>query len=148
MDEGALLLHAQQHGFGAVYASSADFRQVYGDQVRAVENLPVHLLERGRELPYPQLHSACLAGDTELVAALLSLDVGPDIYPCLDDDEDDTPLEWLAEECGMEFTLRIQIAQLLIDAEAHLDEALFRAVENDDEAFAKFLRERGANDEV
>jgi ankyrin repeat protein len=147
VDDATVAAHAEANGFGLTYSRSEDFRQVYRDHVMALEALPEHLASRAADLPYPQLHNACLAGDSELVAALLDAGLGPDVYPCLEDDEDDTPLEWLAEESTMDFTLRTQVAQQLIDADAHLDEALFRAVENGDESFAEFLRDRGAEDE-
>jgi hypothetical protein len=55
-------------------------------------------------------------------------------------------MQWLAEDSGIDDQVRMEIAQLLFDAEAHKEEALFRAVENDDEDFALFLRERWAED--
>lgn len=147
MSSETILANAIENGFGELYQLNDAFRAVYDHQFDAVQRLPPQLIERGRALRYPQLHGACLEGDKELVQAFLAMGVGPDIYTNLNDDEDDTPLEWLAGATDIEVQSRIEIAKLLIDAGAYMDEALFRATNNSDETFADFLRGEGAEDD-
>lgn len=143
MEDRAKLL-----GLGEPYANNENFRQAFDEMHSAVEHLPADLLDRGRELPYPQLHNACIAGDLELIKALLVTGIPADTYPCTEDDEDEPALVWLAREKGMALAAKVKVASLLLSHGADVDEggALEWAEELGEKGFAKFLREYGASD--
>jgi len=137
---------AVEMGVSEPYDDVEGFKAAFEDICRVVEKLPPDLLERGRNLPYPQLHWAARQGDLAMVCALLSAGVGADSYTYFEDDEDETALVWLAETDGLDTDLKIQIAQALIAKGAYMDEALARANDNADDRFAAYLRTQGALD--
>lgn len=113
----------------------------------AIEGLPLSLSERGKDLEFPHLHSACLAVDVELVQALLDAGIAPDTYPCTDDEDDEPPLVWLARDEFLAVDDKIAVAKVLLERGADIDEggALEHAKEAEDYAFAAFLEVRGAS---
>lgn len=136
---------AEALGWSRLYESNEDFRLVFDQMCAAIETLPAEMIDRGRLLPFPQLHVACVEGELDLVEALLGAGVAPDTYPCTEDDDDEPPLVWLAKE-GMDPDIKIRVAELLIARGADVDEggALGMAQEIGDDDFARFLRKFGA----
>lgn len=118
---------------------------MFDEMYVAVASLPADLLGKVEDLPYPQLHRACVEGDLELVKALLVSGVSPMTYVFSEDEEDTTPLAWLAQE-QMEFSTKVAVADLLFAFGADPDEgdALELAEDEGDTAFAAYLRSRGA----
>jgi hypothetical protein len=100
--------------FARLYAGNDDFREAFDAMHEAVENLPDALIAEGRELPYPQLHHACLTGNAALVGALLANGLNADMYPCTEDEDDLTPLAWLAREEEMELAEKVAMAEILL----------------------------------
>lgn len=137
---------AKLSSWESLYASNEDFRAVFDQMHSAVEELPAHLIDRGRQLNFPQLHLACVAGDLELVKGLLATGIPADTYPCTEDEDDEPALVWLAKDVGMEPKIKIQVATLLLANGADVDEggALDVAEEMGEESFAQFLRKAGA----
>lgn len=88
----------------------------------AIQKLPPGLRERATELPFPQLHNACLNCDLELVAALISAGLNSDMYPCTDDEDDQPPLVWLAEHYDGDIKPAKETIDLLIQLGADVDE--------------------------
>lgn len=134
-------------GWGKQYSGSADFRDIFDTMHAAVESFPPELLERGREYLFPQLHNACVNGDLDVVEALLQHEgIAPDTYPCTEDENDEPPLVWLAQEPDMDTELKIRVAKALLANGADIDEggALEHAREAGDEVFEEFLRKQGA----
>ena len=142
ISETELRFQAERMGIGSLYDRGADLRENFRFLHESIEKLPEHLIERGRDLIYPQLHNAVLEGDCELVQALLDIGVGPDAYTYLNNDEDDTPLESLAEHGEIAFETRTKMAELLIVKGAYVDDAVVRADDNDDEEFMEFLQSK------
>lgn len=140
---------AKALGWERLYAASEDFRSRFEEMYEAVEQLPGDLIERGRSYDYPQLHRACLGGDIELVKGLLANGLDASAYTYTEDEDDQPPLVWLAEDQSMNPKLKVQVANLLLGSGADVDEgdALVAAEDAGDHAFAKFLREAGATDD-
>ncbi|WP_213603055.1 hypothetical protein [Pseudoxanthomonas japonensis] len=130
-----------------LYEASEDFRAKYEEMYLAVESLPEGLIERGRNLEYPQLHNACLEVDFELVKGLLEAGASADSYTYTEGDTDTTPLVWLAES-QMDSKDKLSLARLLVRYGADVNEgdALAAARDWDDEDFVDFLVEAGATD--
>ena len=139
---------AKALGWGQRYAGSPDFRARFDEMYAAVEQLPPHLIERGRSYDYPQLHRACVDGDLELVEGLLNAGLSADAYLYTDDEDDEPPLVWLAQDQNMNPKLKVQIATLLLakDADVEEGEPLLAATDAGDKHFAKFLRAAGAEE--
>ncbi|MDT9581416.1 hypothetical protein RS982_08880 [Stenotrophomonas indicatrix] len=131
-------------GFDDLYGGSEAFRERFDEMLDAVKALPEGLQERGRSLMYPQLHSACVMGDVELVTALLATGLDPDAYTYTDDDEDQPPLVWLARDLELDFEVKCQVAEALLAAGAGLEEGEPEDEANDvgDDDFASFLRSK------
>lgn len=148
VDEDLLSTKAELLGWGQRYAGNPDFRARFDEMYAAVEQLPAHLIERGRSYDYPQLHRACVDGDLELVEGLLIAGVPADAYTYTDDEDDEPPLVWLAQDQTMNPKLKVQVATLLLAQGADVDEGepLFAATDAGDKHFAKFLRASGAED--
>lgn len=98
---------AKALGWGRAYASNEDFRAVFDEMHMAVEKLPPHLIEQGRELNFPQLHYACIEGDLELVRGLLAAGICADTYPCTENEDDEPALVWLARDDELEPEIKI-----------------------------------------
>jgi len=139
---------AKALGWGKRYAGNPDFRARFDEMYAAVEQLPPHLIERGRSYDYPQLHRACVDGDLELLEGLLVAGLSADAYLYTDDEDDEPPLVWLAQDQDMDPELKIQVATLLLakGADVNEGEPLSEATDADDEAFAEFLRAAGAKE--
>jgi ankyrin repeat protein len=137
---------AIKQGWGRVYTRSPEFKENFDQMCVAIAALPPPLLERVIDYPYPQLHRACVDGDLELVSALLEAGICPMSYVCSGDDDDGTPLVWLAQE-KMDFTTKVAVADLLLARGADPDEGdpLEAALDEGDEAFANYLISRGAS---
>ncbi|MCU1023333.1 hypothetical protein [Stenotrophomonas maltophilia] len=132
-------------GFDDLYGGSEAFRERFDEMLGAVKALPEGLQERGRSLMYPQLHDACVMGDVELVTALLATGLDPDAYTHTDDDEDQTPLVWLARDMELDFEVKCQVAEALIAAGASVGEGEpeEEAKNIGDDDFASFLHAKG-----
>ena len=63
-----------------------------------------------------------------------------------DDEDDEPPLVWLAQDQDMDPKLKVQVATLLLAKGADVDEGdpLLAAKDADDKEFADFLRASGA----
>ncbi len=135
---------AEQFGWTSLYESNDDFRQIFDELYLVVESLPDSLISRGRALAFPQLHTACVEGDVELVEALLKGGISPDSYPCTEDEDDEPPLVWLANKPEMDLSLKLKVASLLLQYGADPEEgnAMQVAEENDDEEFLEFIRDQ------
>lgn len=139
---------AKSSGWGRLYEVSPSFRERFAEMLLAIEKLPPDLLPRGKTYEYPQLHHACVAGDIEVVKALLESGIPADAYTYTDDESDVPPLVWLAQDQDMDAQGKIQMAQLLITYGADVDEGepLQAALDHDDEDFEAFLLAAGASD--
>lgn len=137
---------AEQQGWGRQYAANLEFRKVFDAMQTAIDGLPPSLCERGKDLEFPQLHSACLAVDVELVQALLDAGIAPDTYPCTEDDDDEPSLVWLARDEFLTVEDKVGVAAVLLERGADINEggALEHAREAGDDDFAAFLLSRGA----
>ncbi len=137
---------AERQGWGRHYAANPEFRKIFDAMQTAIDGLPPSLSERGKDLEFPQLHSACLAVDVELVQALLDAGIAPDTYPCTEDEDDEPPLVWLARDEWLSSADKVKMAILLLDRGAGVNEGgpLGHAQEVDDEIFTVFLESRGA----
>ncbi|MEN5002194.1 hypothetical protein [Stenotrophomonas indicatrix] len=137
-------------GFDDLYSGSEAFRERFDEMLDAVKALPEGLRERGRSLMYPQLHNACVMGDVELVRALLATGLDPDAYTYTDDDEDQTPLVWLARDVELNFEVKRQIAEALLAAGASAEEGEpeWEAEAIGDKDFADFLRSKSRLGEI
>lgn len=132
-------------GVGGLYDRGQGLKEAFDEITLAIESLPGDLIDRGRELPYPQLHWAARNGDFEMVKALLTAGVDENGFTYLEDDEDEGPLSWLAKSDDVDLPTKKKIAKLFIAKGADLSDALVAAEDEDDEDFADFLREQGAN---
>lgn len=141
--EESLKACAHRLGWGRQYDSNAMFRAKFEEMHAAVEALPPHLIERGRLLNYPQLHIACTDGDIGLVDALLAAGAGVDSYTYTDDEDDYTPLVWLARDEEMDPKTRVSVAKLLIKNGADVEEGdpIEAAEDAGNDDFAEFLRD-------
>lgn len=146
MDEESLRTLAGEMGLANVYDKHEGFAETFAIICGAVEKLPPHLIEKGRELPYPQLHWAARDGDLPMVVALLAAGADQDAFTHFEDDEDESPMFWLANSSGVSLALKKQIALEFVKKGADLDAALEAADDNGDSKFADFLREHGAED--
>jgi len=95
----------------------------------------------------PVFHSACAAGEFELVRGLLDAGVPPDTYPCTEDENDEPPLTWIARYRDPADGRTLAIAQLLLDRGANVDEGLplAAAVVEGDLLLAQMLLAAGAD---
>jgi hypothetical protein len=127
--------------FARLYATNDDFKEAFDGMHEAVENLPDALIAEGRELPYPQLHHACLTGNAALVGALLENGLNADMYPCTEDEDDLTPLAWLAREEEMEFEEKVAMAEILLAKNVDPEEGdpVEQAQMSGDAQFEEFL---------
>lgn len=114
----------------------------------AIKCLSPQLQATAAILPYPQLHSACMAGELDLVHALLDAGLAPDQYPYTDDENDQPPLRWLAEDRDSAASNALEIAVLLIERSQDVDEgdALQAALEAGDVSMARLLLNAGADE--
>lgn len=137
-----LKTRAHMMGWGRQFDSDEMFREKFEEMHVAVEALPPHLIERGRQSNYPQLHIACVEGDIGLVDALLVAGAGVDSYTYTDDEDDYTPLVWLARDEGMDPKVRLSVAKLLIKNGADVEEGdpIEAAEDAGNDDFAEFLR--------
>ncbi|OBU74526.1 hypothetical protein A9K61_00840 [Stenotrophomonas maltophilia] len=135
-------------GFDDLYGGSEAFRERFDEMLDAVKALPEAFQERGRSLMYPQLHSACVKGDVELVRALLATGLDPDAYTYTEDDEDQPPLVWLARDVELDFEVKCQVAETLLAAGASVEEGEpeeeARSTGNHD--FASFMHAKSMSD--
>ena len=88
----------------------------------AIQMLPPALSERAAELPFPQLHNACLDCDLDLIAALIRAGLTGDMYPCTDDEDDQPPLVWMAEHYDGEIKPAKETIDLLLKLGADADD--------------------------
>lgn len=131
----------QDDRFRTLYASSEAFKERFDEMAAAIEQLPTELKERARSYDYPQLHRACVDSDCELVEALLVLGVPADAYTYSDDEDDETPLVWLAQAEDMSTDEKIRVAKILLFHGADPEEGEAAEVaEEVDERFSDFLR--------
>jgi ankyrin repeat protein len=133
--------------FARIYAENNDFKEAFDAMHDAVENLPEGLVAEGRDLPYPQLHHACLTGNGMLVGALLANGLNANMYPCTEDEDDLTPLGWLAREEEMELAEKIAMAEILLAKGADPEEGdpAEQAELFGDSQFEEFLNDAVAN---
>lgn len=136
---------AAEQGWARNYAKSPEFRENFDLMCRVIEALPAELSEKAADYPYPQLHRACVEGELALVKALLEGGASPMSYVCSDNDDDSTPLVWLAQE-KMDAATKIAVADLLLSFGADPDEGdpLEAALDEGDDDFANYLILRGA----
>ncbi len=131
----------QDDRFKALYASSEAFKERFDEMSAAIEQLPTELKERARSYDYPQLHRACVDCDVELVDALLVLGLPADAYTFTDDEDDETPLVWLAQAEDIPTEEKIKMASILLAHGADPEEGDAADVAEElDEDFAAFLR--------
>ncbi|MET4617532.1 MULTISPECIES: ankyrin repeat domain-containing protein [Stenotrophomonas] len=137
---------AEISGWGKAYATNPDFKAIFDEMHEALDGLPPPLHARGQELPFPQLHHACLGADLHLVAALLDAGIAADAYPCTEDEDDEPALVWLARDDLLNTDEKIRLATLLLDRGADVNEGdpLEHAKEADQTQFVAFLLSRGA----
>ncbi len=116
----------------------------------AVAKLSPELREIAARLEAPILHSACVAGELDLVSAFLDLGLAPDMYPCSDDEDDEPPLTWIARYRDIESTSALTVAELLVARGAGLDEGipLSAATEAEDLSMIRLLLAAGADPEL
>lgn len=116
----------------------------------AVAQLPQALQEIASRMDSPVFHSACTAGEVELVRGLLDAGLSPDMYPCSDDEDDEPPLTWIARYRDMTSDDALRVAQLLINRGADANEGmpLLAAAENEDVLMISVLLEAGADPEL
>lgn len=146
MDKELLRTLAGEMGLANVYDKHEGFAETFAVICKVVEKLPPHLIEQGRELPYPQLHWATRNGDLPMVVALLAAGADQDAFTHFEDEEDESPMFWLANSQGVPLALKKKITLAFIGHDAHLDAALAAAEDNGDSKFADFLRKHGAED--
>lgn len=137
-----VVARAKLLGWERQYAKNPMFKEKFDEMHAAVEALPAELIDRGRLLDYPQLHMACVGGDLELVKALLDAGIGVDSYTYTDDEDDFTPLVWLAQDEDMDPEVKLSVAKLLLKRGADADEGDAAEVAEDagNDDFAEFLR--------
>lgn len=116
----------------------------------AVAKLSPELREIASRLEAPTLHSACAAGEIDLVRALLDIGLAPDMYPCIDEEDDEPPLTWIARYRDIESTSALTVAELLIARGAGVDEGmpLLAATEAEDLSMIRLLLAAGADPEL
>lgn len=116
----------------------------------AVAKLSPALREIASRLEAPIFHSACVAGELDLVRALLDLGLAPDMYPCSDDEDDEPPLTWIARYRDIGSTNALAMAELLVARGAGIDEGmpLLAAAEAEDLSMIRLLLAAGADPEL
>ena len=116
----------------------------------AVAQLPQSLRDIAARINSPVLHSACVAGELDLVRGLLDAGLAGDMYPCSEDEDDEPPLTWIARYRDKTYDSALSVAKLLIDRGAGVDEGLplLAAAENDDLHMMQLLLEAGADKEL
>ncbi len=116
----------------------------------AVAQLPPGLREIASKLDSPVFHSACTAGEVDLVRGLLDAGLSPDMYPCSEDEDDQPPLTWIATYRDQTSNDALNVAQLLIDRGADPNEGmpLLAAAENEDVPMIRLLLAAGADPEM
>lgn len=68
------------------------------DELDCVALLPDKVAAVAMTLPFPIFHSACVGGYFEVVNAFLDAEFPPDAYPCTSDEDDETPITWVARD--------------------------------------------------
>jgi hypothetical protein len=113
----------------------------------AIAQLPPELQEVASRMEDPVFHSACTAGELDLVRGLLDAGLAPDMYPCTEDEDDEPPLTWIARFRDQSDPRALEVAQLLIDRGAGVDEGLplAAAVIENDLPLARLLLDAGAD---
>ena len=146
MNKTAIEAFVRELGYASLYEESGAFRERFAEMCLAVARLPAHLLDKGRQLGYPQLHIACLQGDLDLVKALLVAGLSADAYTFTNDEDDEPPLVWIGREEAMSAQEKIKVAKVLLGHGADVNEgnALEAAEDSGDDEFADFLRDAGA----
>lgn len=114
---------------------------------KAVAQLPPSLQAVASKMDSPVFHSACTAGEIELVLGLLDAGLDPDMYPCSDDEDDEPPLTWIARYRDQTSAEALNVAQLLIDrgADANEGKPLLAAAQNNDAPMIRLLLAAGAD---
>ncbi|QGL96392.1 ankyrin repeat domain-containing protein [Stenotrophomonas maltophilia] len=132
---------ASESPWGLAFQHDEQTRAVMEEMDDLISRLPSELQTRGRALPFPQLHHACSHGDIEMVAALLEAGAEPDGYPYTYDEMDQPPLVWLAWASDLDSKTKQEVALLLLNADACIEEGEPRleALAWQDEEFAQFL---------
>jgi hypothetical protein len=113
----------------------------------AIAQLPPKLQKVAARLEPPVLHSASVAGEVDLVVALLDVGLAPDMYPCTDDYDDEPPLTWIARYRDKTSESALIVAKLLIERGAGVDEGLplWAAAEVEDLPMMQLLLAAGAD---
>jgi hypothetical protein len=114
----------------------------------AIAQLPPELQEVAGRMEDPVFHSACTAGELDLVRGLLDAGLAPDMYPCTEDEDDEPPLTWIAKFRDQSEPRALEVAQLLIDRGAGVDEGLLplaAAVIENDLPLVRLLLDAGAD---
>jgi ankyrin repeat protein len=113
----------------------------------AISKLPPALQDLAARQDAPIFHSACAAGEIDLVRGLLDAGLPPDTYPCTEDENDEPPLTWIARYRDLSDGRTLEIAQLLIDRGANVDEGmpLAAAIVEGDVLLAQLLLAAGAD---
>lgn len=116
----------------------------------AVAQLPASLQQIAARMDSPVLHTACVAGELELVRALIDAGLAPDMYPCTEDEEDEPPLTWIARYRDTTCDSAVIVAKLLIERDVDVDEGLplLAAAENEDLTMMRLLLAAGADPEA
>ena len=116
----------------------------------AVAQLPKSLQDIAARMDSPVLHSACVAGEIDVVRGLLDAGLAPDMYPCSEDEDDEPPLTWIARYRDKTSHSALAVAKLLIDRGADVDEGvpLLVAAESGDIPIMQLLLEAGADTEL
>jgi hypothetical protein len=82
-----------------------------------------------------------------MVVALLAAGADQEAFTHFEDEEDESPMFWLANSRGVPLALKKKITLEFVKNSSDLDSALAAADENGDNKFADFLRKHGAVDE-
>lgn len=116
----------------------------------AVAQLSSPLREIAERLDPPTLHTACAAGELHLVRELLDAGLAPDMYPCSDDENDEPPLNWIARYRDGTSSSALEVATLLIERGAGIDEGLplLVALEAEGLSMTRLLLVAGADPEL
>lgn len=125
----------------------SDFEDALELACTAIAKLPQALQEVAAGFEAPILHSACAAGELDLVRGLLDAGLAPDMYPCTEDEDDEPPLTWIARYRNKTNESALTVATLLIERGAGIDEGLplWAAAENKDVSMMRLLLAEGAD---